>query len=233
MTIARVMLGGAWVVALAGVFDSQLTPVAGALLTVVFTAVLVLLTAWVRPALLPANSGVLRSRLSLWSADRRALRMEIDGTGAVFDWVGAQGDPMLHMFQESQLTLERYGRQLLVSSKLRDKTGRLVAEIIRNEWKVSPLAWDRNYRTDALEVLDPEGHVALQVRLMPDRVQIQGQWYGPNGEVMRLARAKSPNPTGMAEIVLVGAKSTDKPSENHIERMFKYPSDLHLGELAE
>lgn len=58
-----------------------------------------------------------------------------------------------------------------MSLVIRDRSGRLVAEIVNNEWKVNPQnAWDRNYSADALEVRDPTGDIVLQVKALADRI---------------------------------------------------------------
>jgi hypothetical protein len=79
------------------------------------------------------------------------------------------------ILQNSQFKVELINGKAKISTRITDESGNLIAEIIRNEWKVAPTrAWDRNYSGDALEVKDSRGYVVLQVRVLADRIQIQG-----------------------------------------------------------
>ena len=89
-----------------------------------------------------------------------------------------------------------------VSTYITDDEGNLIAELVRNEWKVAPppRTWDRNYSKDALEVRDGKGAVILQVRAFSDQIQIQGIWrtsIGVNKNV-RLMIWKDPAKDGAA-----------------------------------
>jgi hypothetical protein len=111
-----------------------------------------------------------------------------------------------------------------------DREGNLITELVRNEWKVapSPRTWDRNYTDDALEVKDARGRVVLQVRVLEDRVQLQGLWWvdiGPPNGIMQLALRETPE--GGAQFT-ISPKDIDPPP---IAEIFEYPSERHLGEL--
>jgi hypothetical protein len=87
---------------------------------------------------------------------------------------------------KSQFTAEAVDGEMKVSTQIADEDGKLIAEIIRNEWKINPNgSWDRNYSSDALEVKDAQGNIILQVRVLMDHIQIQGMWWidmgPPNG----------------------------------------------------
>lgn len=141
-----------------------------------------------------------------------------------------------------------------ISTKIRDSDGQVIAEIIGNEWKLKKEAlWDRNYNTKALEVKNGEGDVILQVLMKEDCVQFAAKMYGRDGKGFAIgstgftkediARHKEgklriiAGKDGPKEVKAgdtVGVMETRPPGcplELHIEPLFKYPSDSHLGEL--
>ena len=147
--------------------------------------------------------------------------MEKDPTGAY----------LMPILKASQLTVESIDGKIKVSTRIDDADGNLIAEIIRNEWKVFPgRSWDRNYSDDALEVKDARGLVVLQVRALADRIQIQGGWWvdmGFNGWAQMFMFADPANKG--AQMAFVPKNGKGKPPS--IPPIFEYPSDLHLGEM--
>src|SRR5205807_9331910 len=113
---------------------------------------------------------------------------------AICEGAGATGKTMHTMFRDSELVVETEDGQVAVLSRLFNRNGNTVVELSRNEWKVAPppQAWDRNYSRDALEVKDDTGDIVLQVRVLSDRVRIQGKWYAPGGQDA-VAVIKHPN----------------------------------------
>ncbi len=86
---------------------------------------------------------------------------------------------------------------------IRDADGSAVAEIIDNEWHVNPgRGFDRNYSDDALEVRDGTGDVILQVRALPDRIQLQGRLYDRTGHGMAFVKSPDPDRPGALMIPL-------------------------------
>lgn len=124
--------------------------------------------------------------------------------------------------------------QLLVSAIIKDDQAKTVAILERNEWTSAghPQAWDRNYTNDTLEIIGPNDSVVLQIRLLPDRIQIQGEsWDSPERGV-RITRFHDPdsNQSGGAIIYLV--KGQDACNNRlPIKPIFRYPSRLHFHEL--
>jgi hypothetical protein len=155
--------------------------------------------------------------------------LEIGDSGKGFRWEGPHGVPIMNLVEGSQLTIESDNGRIKVSTNIRDKNGALVAELIRNEWKVSPSAWDKNYNDDALEVRNAEGRVVLQVRVTDHSIQLQGEWRDEHGQGIRLVKCAN-RQTGAIDgcILILGA--VDSPDQQ-IEPIFKYPSQLHPGEL--
>ena len=131
-----------------------------------------------------------------------------------FGGIIANCGSMIVLPEDQYLTVTEEHGKLKVSAKIRGKDG-LVGEIIDNNWKLKPNnLWDRNYNENALEVKDDQG-VLFQMRLLSDRIQFQGIFYGSDGR-------------WIAEFV--GAPNIDFTPSNipHqpdvIKPIFKYPS---------
>ena len=169
-------------------------------------------------------------------SDGRALsdiRMEIGISGIVFDNSWGLKD-FENTWGRDQFTIETINNHLMVSTKIRDRTGKLIAELQRNEWKVAlpPETWDRNYNDNSLEVKDANGNVVLQIRLLKNIVQIQGAWWiSFQGRQTQVVVRKTPTSEihggYRAQIVFVGIRG-DWPE---IKPIFVYPSETHLHEL--
>ncbi|WP_315716481.1 MULTISPECIES: hypothetical protein [unclassified Bradyrhizobium] len=245
VTATQCLLAVAWAVVLFGLRGQPLPVQAGCAL--VTGGVLILLAFFFRPDAVPSYAGVLvpKSEL-LFSATNggKTPLIQIGTSGVVLAPKGfGQGtydemekDPngafLLPALKASQFTVESVGGKIKVSTQIGDADGNVIAEIVRNEWKVSPgRAWDRNYSDDALEVKDSRGLVVLQVRALPDRIQIQGAWWvdmGFNGWAQLFIFSDPPPERGAK---LVFALKNGKGEPPSIPPIFEYPSDLHLGEM--
>jgi hypothetical protein len=150
-----------------------------------------------------------------------------------FTWGGADGAPMFDFGEQSRLTIQLIDGRLAVSTDVRDRCGDLVAEIVRNEWKIAPppRTWDRNYTDNALEVKSPRGRIVLQVQLYRDIVRIQGEWRTLNGRGTRLAKCIHPATGAPGGCVIVITPTFD-PDDPVIKPIFAYPSESHFGELV-
>jgi hypothetical protein len=175
----------------------------------------------------------------IWSHENPFPMIQIGFSNVIFaPGAGEFGELILPALRREQFLIETTNGQIKVSTRVTDAAGNLIVEIIRNEWKVSPPpgTWDRNYNSNSLEVKDPKGHIILQVTIWPDMVQLQGAWHlGPEWK-----------PAGM-EYVIVRADPSGNGAEfgfypynpkpevewPEIKPLFKYPSERHLGELAE
>src|SRR5436190_8084898 len=171
------------------------------LLVGLFAVGIVTLLAWNRVARRYAGdeakrkAEVFSGRIeSIFSPSNSRRLFEIGDSGTIFDFRGPAGASMFTFFDDSNLTIENSNGQVLVSTRIRDRSGRIVAELTRNEWAIArpPQSWDRNYSRDGLEVRDAFGDVVLQVRAVGDRAQIQGKWYDPTGQ-HGVIFVKSPN----------------------------------------
>jgi hypothetical protein len=195
--------------------------------------VLFVIAAWGQPEAIPQSFGTLIPRRKLLFSENEtgaSPELEIGDSGTGFSWSGPAGKPMLELVAGSHLIIESIGGRIKVSTQLRDKRGDLVAELIRNDWKVSPLAWDRNYSDDALEVRNSQGRVVLQVRVIPGKIQLQGEWWDEHGNGTRLVKCPD-RQTGKMGGCVVQLGLIDSPDQQIIP-MFQYPSELHFGELA-
>jgi hypothetical protein len=173
-----------------------------------------------------AQTGVLRSQRTILAPEQATLpKLEIGDSGAIFVFGGPQGQPLFKFFDDSHLTVELEDDQLKVSTVIRDQTGKVVAELVKNEWKVnSATAYDRNYSKDAIEVRDASGDVVMQLRFVSDRVQFQGRFFDKTGRGVTICKVKGPDGK------MGGAM--DFSGQLRITPIFQYPSERHLGEFV-
>jgi hypothetical protein len=131
---------------------------------------------------LVALAGTLKSKglVSLSPDGPIHPRIEVGNSGYFIDEKNPN-DPyaliICPFLRADQLSVEQVDNSYKFSTTITDKDGKTIAKIVQNDWKISPDAWDRNYNNDSLEVIDDHGIVVLQVRLRPDRVQLQGIWW--------------------------------------------------------
>lgn len=149
------------------------------------------------------------------SSDLPTLQIGPDG-GTKLVWAGPQGVAAFTAPYD-KIDIKMVEGRLHLSTTVRDQNKNLIVEISDNHWIVSSstaVSWDKNYTDDSLEVKDGHGRVVLQVKLLPSVVQLQTEWDWDLG-------TKS---GGIFEDGKYDAKNGIKP-------MFKYPSELHWGEL--
>lgn len=171
-------------------------------------------------------TGTLKPELLFSSQSSTRAILEIGDSGTTFVWAGKVGSPAF-MIGEDPIILERIANgNVAITSTIRDKGGKIVAEIVRNEWKLRPtLLWDRNFNSSAVEVRGESGEVILQARALPDRIQLQGIWHTAAGGFVELV--KSPDPQRPGGLMII-----NRPQQRlRIIPIFRYPSDHHLGEL--
>jgi hypothetical protein len=140
----------------------------------------------------------------------------------------SQLEPSFKPFPDAEFTVE-FGRQWpVVSTTVRDSKGHIIATINKNHWRVyPPYCQEKNFTEDALEVLDSSLHVVLQLKLLPDRVQIQGEWWDNQGHGLRISRSPDPK---RGQVTQLGPEI--KRNDALIEPMFKYPSKQHWQEFV-
>ena len=156
--------------------------------------------------------GRLKPAAPVAGTDSTRPKLKIGGTTLV--WDGPKDEPILIMCDGSQIFLKLQNGNVLVTLKVRDDEGNLVAAIEDNVWQTlerSHGIWDRNYNDSALEVIRRDGEVALQVSLFGDTAEILGEWRGKDG-------------------CRTGLKIN---GQKKIKTMFKYPSQEFFGVLAD
>jgi hypothetical protein len=232
--LSQTLLFFAWVIIVIGVRAQPLPTIIGS--AAMSAGAFLIIGYWLRPELVPAYAGrLVPSPTVLYSPDGAGLipKIQIGQSGVFF--VGPNSPEamlLLPVLKDSQLKVEMISKRIEVSTRISDRNGIILSEIIQNEWKVAPPpgTWDRNYSNDALEVKDPHGRIVLQVRVLPDRIQLQGIWWidmGPPNGVRQLVVRYVPGEAG-AQFVIAPADQLDTPP---IFPIFEYPSENHLGEL--
>jgi hypothetical protein len=241
VTAMRLLLLVAWMVALHGLRAQPRWRFG--VVAVAFAVFLVTIGIWFTPDAVTSYSGTLTAKAQTifsTAGTSRIKTIEVGKAGATFtiEHQGEYGSLVFPFLTQSQFKIENIAGRSKVSTQITDGTGNIIVELRRNEWKVAPPpgTWDRNYTDDALEVINAQGKVVLQVKVLPDRLQLQGEWWaptcGPNIRVQGPA-------CGIRVLQIPGRYSAqiqilppEQPNAYQIKRMFEYPSDLHLGELA-
>jgi hypothetical protein len=190
-----------------------------------------------RPDLITTYSGVLTPQATLLFSPQGGgaiTKIEIGQSGTFIRVGNDRNLNLLPLLRATQFRVENVGGKIKVSSQIFDREGHLIAELVRNEWKVAlpPRTWDRNYTDDALEVRDGRGLVVLQVRALIDCIQIQGLWWtdmGPPRGIVELIWRE--NPVGGGSQMFILSKDTADADVPPIAPIFEYPSERHLGEL--
>ncbi len=182
----------------------------------------------------PQDVGTLKPVGEVLLSGGKANRtMEFGDSGAKIMFGGPDGGPLFRFFERSEILLESVGGRLMVSSQLFDDDGKLAAELSRNDWKVAPppKTWDRNYTDNALEVKNAKGAVILQVKMLTDRIQLQGEWRSETGDGVQLVKLQDPQTGTWGGGIAIFKKENEALHRRTIKPIFRYPSALHFGEL--
>lgn len=134
-------------------------------------------------------------------------------------WIGDDAQPDPFKFGGDSIHIEKENGQVVVSLIVRDRDGNAIVEITKNKWRVSPsLAWDKNYTSDSIEVLDARGRVVLHTKLLRNGIRLETEIHDEQGGSGRFGGSIANDP---------GFHRNDA-----IARWFKYPSKDHWGELT-
>jgi hypothetical protein len=155
---------------------------------------------------------------------------------ALFTWTGAKNSPQFAALG-SHLEFDRNDNgQLGVNTVIKDREGRMLVEIVDNEWRVSSAAWEKNYTRDSLEVKDGDGRIVFQLRIFADRVEIQAEWWDKDGKGIRMVQVKdkpdSPDSDKRGFEIFI-MNPTFHPDEPAIESIFRYPSKKYFGQFRQ
>ena len=166
-----------------------------------------------------------KDRVIFSVAQQITPKLEGGDSGAIFDFTEHQG--VITFFRDAHLTIVTEDNQVKLSTVVRDRTGEVIAELQKNEWKINPnKSLDRNYTRDALEVKDASGQIILQVKVLTDRVQLQIKGFDSSGQPFALAKIYGPKGWGLGIF-------KEHPEQLKFEPMFRYPSDSHLAEFVQ
>lgn len=118
----------------------------------------------------------------------------------------------------------------LFTTTVRDHNGNLVAQVIRNHWRVYPsFSAEKNYTKDTLEVQDTAGHIVLQVQILPGEILLLGEWWDTQGNGIRLMKPSVATPNDAAHVIRMNRQT--QHLDELIQPIFEYPSKDHWGEL--
>jgi hypothetical protein len=201
-----------------------------AIATIAFLLSLPLLHAEYRHQHSALTSGVLRP-YAIGKATTPILELADSWVTVPFD---KQPTGQWEILRNEPIKVEVIDATPMFSTIIRDKNGAAIVDIKRNQWTVSSSAsivWDKNSTDDRLEVLDAREKVVLSVRILPDRVQLEGEWHDEKGRGVRLVKTHSPMVEGGAQLIALQAFDDDPPAFQ-IVPLFQYPSAGHWGELA-
>jgi hypothetical protein len=151
-------------------------------------------------------------------------------SSAAFDVHTPSGVDLLAIFRDSGVAVDNDGGHLSLSTEVHDAQGKLVVKVIKNHWIVNPdksICLDKNYTADSLEVKDGRGHVVLQVRLYPEELHLQGEWFDDTGRGFEII-GKSWNAD--AGMIKMPTPVSRQAMEELIPPVFEYPSSQHWAE---
>ena len=160
--------------------------------------------------------------------------IEIADSGTKFIW-GGQGPMQMGGFAHNVgLRIEQGKHGIELSTPLLDRSGRKIVNIEKNHWTVVPPPgiWDKNYTQNSLEVKDNREQVVLQIKFLPDRIQIAVEWRDQFGRGQEWSKCGS-NKALPSCISPWGSPQTELQNEQIIEPIFQYPSNEHLGEFVD
>lgn len=160
---------------------------------------------------------------------RQLPKLELGDSGAILMYAGPQGQPLLKLFDDCNLVIEVDRGDVVLSTVIRNDNGEIIAELVRNEWRVNPgKSFDRNYSKGAVEVRDASGDIVLQARLRKDRVQLSAKFRDADGHAFGIGKGRGPDGKIGGIMEITGSAHPKLMLE--IAPLFRYPSDLHLGE---
>ena len=164
-------------------------------------------------------------------------RLEMGDSGSILTFAGPAAQPIILVFRDCGVTIRirqnrwTRKRRLVLSTRVFDRKGNLVAEILDNNWKINPNAtFDRNFTKEALEVRDSSGDIVLQVRLVGDRVQMQAKFYGLNGHGVAIGKCADAAGNVGGCIQYRGPASPTLTMT--FQPIFRYPSAEYQGKYA-
>ncbi|GLH75071.1 hypothetical protein GETHLI_35740 [Geothrix limicola] len=178
-----------------------------------------------------ARSGTIESITSKKSDSIIYPQLEIGNSGSFIS--NGVPDGVLFRWKSDNSPLIKIiivNNNILLSTTVRAKNGDIIAEIIDNEWKTSPiLAYDRNYSNNAFEVKDSKGDIVFQVKIKDKRAQILGKFYSKTGFGWLFYQLPA-SEGGGGSLIPIPPEAPEPKLQ--ITPMFQYPSNKYLSVLA-
>jgi hypothetical protein len=164
-----------------------------------------------------ATSGVM-------TPSDEALPVYVSVGGSRFILAPSTGGVFLRDGNDPVISFRIAGGKMLVSTKIKNEKGDLIAELKDNEWvhQQRPAIFDRNYTDHVLEVKDARGKVALQVVDFGKTIHVSAIFRCHDGWNVLLG----PRPAGGA---LFELRPPGVELQYEISPICEYPSDKHLG----
>jgi hypothetical protein len=156
--------------------------------------------------------------------------IEFGDSGIKYFW--RPTDEPLRFLKDTKLSLRTGENGIEISTTILDHAGNRIVWIENNHWHVAapPISGDKNFTDDTLEVLDSGGRVILQAHLLPDRVQMRGEWHDKFNKGVEISDCYRNGGThGCLQVF--GENWSEEKQEATIHPIFKYPSSAFLGEL--
>jgi len=179
-------------------------------------------------------SEVTEGALHINDSNATVAMIQFGDSSELFPW--RSSGPVKILKDEGTISLQTGDDGIEISTIVRDRYDREVVRVEKNHWFVrAQNSVDHNYTDTALEVLDSGGHVVLQLRLFPDRIQIHGERHDAFGGGFQIVDS-CPDPNNAGRFIkclqLFGTGLLEREHRLMIPPMFKYPSSRHWGEFA-
>lgn len=159
VTATQTLLALAWVVAIIGLRSTPAPVMIGA--GAIIGGALILLGYLFRPDAIPGYSGVFSPKATLLFSAKNAEapivpKFQFGTSGVMYGAKELAQNPLKTILfpalSERQFKIESIDGKIKVSTQIHDLNDNLIVELDRNEWKVGPSAFDRNFTDDTLEV---------------------------------------------------------------------------------
>lgn len=150
---------------------------------------------------------------------------------ATIIWTGPSSVMPLAQFGNYIGFTKNHKGQIVANAVVRDREGHMLVEIVANEWRVSSASWEKNYTRSVLEVKDGDGKIVFQLRLFPDRAEIQAEFWDRDGNGLRLVQIPDPRGSDKMAADLYKMTPTNHLDDPAIQPIFRYPSKRYFGQL--
>lgn len=164
------------------------------------------------------DSGTLSGKLK----DKEIIYPEINWYGASVRFTS--NDKNTNIFSIPLAIWIEDGR-LKVSTTITDKENNIIAKLEANEWEVNTNTnsfFRRNFDDNALEIIDENENVVLQIQFDGKSIQLAGIWYKEDGSKVCIKPTKGG--------FVMASLDKNQTVDMDIDKLFKYPADLHPGE---